>query len=85
MRLEDREVANQQELFDRQDEAEARRMQREASAAFAARTDDAASHHQRTTVLSAKRQDEVALARAIISALGTDGYEALSYPIGADK
>ena len=35
MRLEEREVAGQQHLLDRQDEAERRRIQREASNAFA--------------------------------------------------
>lgn len=81
MRLEDTEVAGQQELFDREQEAETRRVMREASTAFAKAMERPAAAR-----LSPSRQKQVALAEAVISALGTNGYDASNlYAIGGAR
>jgi hypothetical protein len=73
-----------QEQFDREDAAEAHRVQREASRAFAQADGLAVARRiaarlprriaKPATRLSAARQAQVAHASAVIAAMGTDGY-----------
>lgn len=85
MRLEDLDVTGQQELFDRAQAAEARRMQREASTAFMAASQRPAPPRLTQVTRSSDRAAQVALAMAVISALGTDGYDTMAYSIGGAR